>query len=370
MWVFLVEFLHPLSHGVSVCVRIGVHTDAIDADGLYPPFGVLDEVAHQVRILLVQVRHRRDEPPFHRLAKVYFRGVGVDDGGQLVRRLEERGARGVARAFRLLQPFGQVQPVLRRRVQRPGVLETAVVEDHIHHHLQALGMGLVYQTAVVGISTETGVDAVVVRRGVAVIGGVALLVVRRVVLKDGRQPEGCHAKIAEIVQMLTDAVQIAAMPQRGLCAVFLIGAHTLHLRVMTGALGKTVGHQHVEHIGIGKALTLVAAHLAGLQGIGHLLLSPLSSLLFKKLQRHRARLGTTQVKIKQQVVRGVEAHDAVDSDTGIIGGHALHIADAVAIDHQLYRRVLHPHVPVSRFNSVNHCFLSCHSCQVECRKGG
>ena len=162
--------------------------------------------------------------------------------------------------------------------------------------------------------------------------------------------------------MLADAVQVAAVAQRGLCAVFLIGAHTLHLRVMTGTLGKTVGHQHVEHIGVSEALTLVAAHLAGLQQIRHLLLA--------KLQCHRARLGTTQVKIKQQVVRGVEAHDAVDNNTGIVGGHALHIADAVAIDHQLHRRVLHSHVPVSRFNSVNHCFLSCHSCQVECRKGG
>ena len=44
--VFLIEFLHPLGHGVGIGVRIGVHADAIDANGLNPPDTVLDEVAH------------------------------------------------------------------------------------------------------------------------------------------------------------------------------------------------------------------------------------------------------------------------------------------------------------------------------------
>ena len=55
--ILLVEFLHPLCHSLSVCVGVGIHTDAIDAHGLNPPDRVLDEVAHQVGIMLVQVRH-------------------------------------------------------------------------------------------------------------------------------------------------------------------------------------------------------------------------------------------------------------------------------------------------------------------------
>ena len=65
--------------------------------------------------------------------------------------------------------------------------------------------------------------------------------------------------------MLTDAVQVATMTQRRLRTVFLISPHSLDLRIVALSLGKAVGHQHVEHVGIGEAHALVATHLALLQ---------------------------------------------------------------------------------------------------------
>ena len=75
--IFLAEFLHPLGHRFGKGVGIGIHADAIDAGGLYPPLGVLNEIAHQVGVVLIQVGHRRDEPTLNGLTLIDSRGVGV-----------------------------------------------------------------------------------------------------------------------------------------------------------------------------------------------------------------------------------------------------------------------------------------------------
>ena len=184
-------------------------------------------------VALVQVRHRGHEPSLDGLLQVYFRGVGVHHGREFIRCLQVgtlgrlravavgREARHrVAAALLLREPLWGVQPVLRRHILRPGVLKAAVVEDHVHHHLQPFLMSLVAETAVVFVGAEAGIHAIVVGCGIAVIGRVAVLGVWRVVLKHRRQPEGGHTEFLEVVQMLADAVQVAAMPQRGFRAVF------------------------------------------------------------------------------------------------------------------------------------------------------
>ena len=126
-------------------------------------------------------------------------------------------------------------------------------------------MGFITKTLVIGIGAKTGVYLVIIGGRITVIGRKTVRLVGGVVLQHRREPQRCHTQLLEIVQMLTDTVQIATMTQRGLTAVFLIMAHPLHLGGMTGALGKTVGHQHIQHIGIGETHTLVTAHLTGLQ---------------------------------------------------------------------------------------------------------
>ena len=94
------------------------------------------------------------------------------------------------------------------------------------------------------------------------IGGEPVLRIGGVVLQDRCQPQCCDTKLTEIVQVLTDAVQVAPMSQRRLTAVFPIRAHTFDLRVVTGTLCKAVWHQHIEYVGIGETLSLAACHLS------------------------------------------------------------------------------------------------------------
>ena len=55
---------------------------AVDASCFYPPLTVLDEVAHEVRIALVEVRHGGNEPPIDGLAHVLLRGIGIEKIGR------------------------------------------------------------------------------------------------------------------------------------------------------------------------------------------------------------------------------------------------------------------------------------------------
>ena len=223
-------------------------------------------------------------------------------------------------------------------------------------------MGLITETAVIVVSAEAGIHAVVVGGGIAMIGGISVLRIGGIVLQHRRKPQRRHTEFREVVEVFADTVQVTAMTQRRLGAVFLIVSHTLDLRIMTGSLCKAVGHQHIEHIGIGETHTLVATHLPLFQPIVVSQLLTPSLLLSFKYQGHCARLGVLQVHIDEQIVWRVEAHKAVNPDTRIISCHTGDVADALAIHHQLHSGVLHPHVPVGGLNTVNHWFFSCTHC--------
>ena len=60
--IFVIELFHPLSHRLAESVGIGIHADAINVGSLNPPDAVLDEITHEVRIVLVEVGHGIDEP--------------------------------------------------------------------------------------------------------------------------------------------------------------------------------------------------------------------------------------------------------------------------------------------------------------------
>ena len=90
--IFLVQLLHPLGHRPTEGIRIGIHADAIDAGRLNPPLRVLDEVAHQMGILLIEVGHGRDKPSLHRFTHIHLRGIGIEHRSQLVAGLQEAGA--------------------------------------------------------------------------------------------------------------------------------------------------------------------------------------------------------------------------------------------------------------------------------------
>ena len=223
-------------------------------------------------------------------------------------------------------------------------------------------MGLVAEPLIVLVRAESRIHAIVVRRGVAVIGREAVLRVGRVILQHGGKPEGRHPQLLEVVEVLTDTVQVAAVSEAWLRAVLHVVAHALDLGVVVCALRKTVGHQHVEHVGIGESQALLTFLLARLQLVWYFRLA--------KIQNHRTWLGVAEIQVDEQVVGRVEAHQTVDGYTRIVRRHVLHVADALSVDHQLYGGVLHPYIPVGGLNSVNHTFLRCTHCHDVCHQDG
>ena len=93
------------------------------------------------------------------------------------------------------------------------VLKATVVENHIHHDLQTLGMGLVAEMFVVVVRAKTGIHLVIIGCGITMISGEAVLCIRRVVLQDWGEPEGCHTKLLEVVEVFADAVEVTAMTE-------------------------------------------------------------------------------------------------------------------------------------------------------------
>ena len=68
--IFRIELLHPLSHRIGIGIGIGVHTDTVNTNGLYPPDTVLNQITHQMGVMLVEVWHRGHKPTFGGLLQI------------------------------------------------------------------------------------------------------------------------------------------------------------------------------------------------------------------------------------------------------------------------------------------------------------
>ena len=208
-------------------------------------------------------------------------------------------------------------------------------------------MGLVDQAAVLVVGAEAGVYLIIIGSGIAMIGAEAI-VVGRVVLEHWCEPKGGHAEFHEVVEMLAQALQVATMSQTGLGAVVHVGVHAFDLVVGIAAAGEAIGHEHIEHVGIGEALALESWLLALLEFVAHaLFLFPIL-----EVKGHHSGLSAFEVEVDEQVVGTVEPHEAVDGDTGIVGGH-LGLSDVLAIYHELEAWVLHASKPVGGLNMVD-----------------
>ena len=231
------------------------------------------------------------------------------------------------------------------------MLKTTVIKDHIHHNLQSLLVSLITKALIILVRTKAGVHLIIIGGGIAVIGCEIILGIGRIILEHRGKPKRGYAQLLKVVEVLADTIQVATMTQTGLGAILYIVTHALYLCRMIGTLCKTVGHQHIEHIGIGKAHTLIATHLTLFKLILYLGLT--------KVQHHRAWLCITQIHINQQVVRRIKSNDTVDDCTWIIGCYTGNIADTFSVHHQLYLRILQAYIPVGGFDTVNHLFLCC-----------
>ena len=72
------------------------------------------------------------------------------------------------------------------------MFESTMIEYHVHDHLQSLGMSLVYELFVFGISAEARIYTIIVGCSISVIGAIALFVVGRVVFENRSKPKSRH----------------------------------------------------------------------------------------------------------------------------------------------------------------------------------
>ena len=100
-----------LSYSVNTCI-------------FNPPNACLDEITSYVGITMVKVRHTFGEPAIGSNLPLVITGVDILDTG------------GFERSLYVLRL--EVEPIVRGTVFEEVVLTSAMVEDHIHHHLQTL----------------------------------------------------------------------------------------------------------------------------------------------------------------------------------------------------------------------------------------
>lgn len=103
--------------------KIGIHTYAVDAALLDPPYRVLDEIALQMRIALIEVGHLLDKPAVGGTLAVEIGGIGVIESRQAMVGHHKR--------------VGEIEPVAARRIGHPPMVGATVIKNHVHHHLDA-----------------------------------------------------------------------------------------------------------------------------------------------------------------------------------------------------------------------------------------
>ena len=219
---------------------MGILADAVDAGVLDPPDTVLDQVVGDQRIVLVQVGHTAVEPAVGEEFALGRSRVRVDRRPLVVAGADE----GVV----------EVEPVAGRQVAHPPVAAAAVVEDHVHDDLHAASVGLVDEVDVLLHGAEARIDVVVVRDGVAVVGA-------GVVLLDRVEPDGGHAQVIDVVEMIYHTLDVTTVTAAGAAAV---GAGAFDGVVVRIAVCKTVRRDEVQDV-IGGESLCTGFRAAGLQ---------------------------------------------------------------------------------------------------------
>ena len=264
--ILLQHGLAPLAHGAGLVIGIGVYPETVQIGVLYPPDSPLLEILENVGVVQVHIRHGRHEP-------AALLALPVPLGG---RRIHVHTEEGVHLHVGLVHMI----PVMERRFLHPPVLGAAVVGDNVHNHLEAFLVALLNKLTVQLIIAEAGVDVIVVGASIAVVTLPVLII-----QEERRAPDGRSAQVGHIVQVVDDALEVAAVAGHGILAVHGVGQLgnlPLHGRsVIVGrdygaiaglvggiAVGKAVRHDKVYHIGRSEAFPLGTPLAAGLYAVG------------------------------------------------------------------------------------------------------
>ena len=240
--ILLQHCLGPGAEERGIGVTEGVLPDAGEPGVLDPPQRVLDQVARQFWITLVEVGHRGHEPTLGERSAVRRRCMRV---------LNRRSAMVGGRERR-----AAVDPVLCWQVAHPPVPGADVVEHHIHDQADPTRLGFPGQRAIVFVGAEARIGPVQVGDRVAVIR-----VGRLVVLQQRRGPELGEAHARNVGQVLANPGDVAAVAAVGVGTVCRLtqAAHGVVGRI---AIREAVGGDQVDRVACIEAAALRGTRFA------------------------------------------------------------------------------------------------------------
>ena len=125
-----------------------------------------------------------------------------------------------------------------------------MVQHHVPDDFNTALVALPDQGTELFIRTEAPVYPVVIGEGIAVVG-----VAQLVVFEFRIEPYGRHAQINQVIEVISDALQVAPMPaHQGIPLQAL--QHARHVIVARIAIGKTIREDQIHHILRARTLRL------------------------------------------------------------------------------------------------------------------
>ena len=268
-------------------------------------------------------------------------------------RVHVHGEQGVHLHVRLVY----VIPVGERRVLHPPVRRPAVVRDDVHDHFQAFLMGSIHHLPVQGIVTEAGVDVIVIGTGIPVVG-----LLRLVIQQQRRAPKGRRPEVRYIIQMVDDALDVAAMPRHRVVPVHDVrrlgnipgkrGAIVIGLSVPPGIIFGTgrcepVRHDQVDEVLGREALPVGAPLLPSADQVG--VLDHLLPVTYEQVVCPGLGIGI-HLHVHEQEIRVRSLMQMLDTHAFSTRNGNLLPADVLPLHHQL-ERSLHPGPPGQRLHA-------------------
>ena len=194
----------------------------------------------------------------------------------------------------------EIEPVRRRQIIHPPVPAADMVQDLIHDQADAVRSHTRGQRDELLIAAEAGVNAVMVRRQVTVVG-----IDRHVAFEKGAQPDRRKSHAVDVVQAVCNALQVTAMAAVGVSTVELV-VEKVELVVIGIAVREAVRHDHVNRVGGAQSRDVIPVGIFLSQ-----LERPLDRVLaFREHDVDDAGLRIrTDIEINEQVIRAIHANN-------------------------------------------------------------
>ena len=227
----------PFTPELARRIGKGIQAESIQLRHLSPPHGVLREVEAELWIVRIQIGQLVREPAVERVEILARRSVRIDQPIECVGGLQ-------------MVLWRAVKPRRCRRIVGPGMMRAGVIDDVIDQHFHAKLMGVGDQRLVFLHRSHVVVERIEVDCVIAVVVGVS-------VLPDRSEPQRGYAEVVQIVQVLANAAQIAAVICVRLIAVVHAG-RAGRLVVRWIAIGEAVGHDQVDDVVAGETFEAAA----------------------------------------------------------------------------------------------------------------